>query len=106
MASILLLSLTNCDKDDTPPTTGQLEVSYDYPDRIARVDIHTEAGNLIYTEAGIWKGFSLALNPGNYDISSWTESSSGGVNFHFQIRAGFTTKVIYDEQLKAYVRYE
>ena len=87
-----------CEKDETH-TTGRVKVSCKSSDGLKSFIIYTDVEppkNIIYTKENPQDNFSVDFNPGNY-IYTFVKSSgtSSGLEM-FQIRAGRTTKISYN----------
>ena len=83
----LLAGLTAC--DDDAPTTGEIVL---------------DIGNKIYENREyLYEGgrLSIPLNPGNYRISTY-----GYSDCTFQIQAGHTTRIDYDQHGNGVVTYD
>ena len=99
---LLAAGFTACDKDETP-VIGRLEVEYKGA-KANLVSIDTEAGNEIYSQLNPRSKFSIDLNPGNYAIFSGGFNNSRSK--YFQIQAGRTTHVTYDDSGDPAIKYE
>ena len=95
---LLAAGFAACDKDETP-VIGRLEVEYKGA-KANLVSIDTEAGNEINPRSK----FSIDLNPGNYAIFSGGFNNSHSK--YFQIQAGRTTHVTYDDSGDPAIKYE
>ena len=101
---LLAAGFAACDKDETP-VVERLEVEYRNLE-VDFVSIDTEADNQIYSMWNPRTKFSVDLNPGNYSIFSSTSSNTGNSNKYFQIQAGRTTHVTYDNSGDPAIKYE
>ena len=90
----LLAGLTAC---DDAPTTGEIVLDIEKYMYVQSISIYTELGNKIYENREyLYEGgrLSIPLNPGNYRIST------------FQIQAGHTTRIDYDQHGNGVVTYD
>lgn len=99
---LLAAGFAACDKDETP-VVGRLEVEYRNLE-VDFVSIDTEADNQIYSMWNPRTKFSVDLNPGNYAIFSGGFNNSRSK--YFQIQAGRTTHVTYDNSGDPAIKYE
>lgn len=99
---LLAAGFAACDKDETP-VIGRLEVEYKGA-KANLVSIDTEAGNEIYSQLNPRSKFSIDLNPGNYTIFSG--GFNNGRSKYFQIQAGRTTHVTYDDSGNPTIKYK
>ena len=95
---LLAAGFTACEKDETP-TTGRVKVSCKSSDGLKSFIIYTDVEppkNIIYSKHNPREDFSVDFNPGNniYTFVKSSGTSTGLVNF--QIRAGRTTKISYN----------
>ena len=99
----LLAGLIACDKDDD--NMGTLIVNVRDNAKVEELNIYTEGGNLIYTNTEyLYQNdprLSIPLNPGNYRISTY-----GYSDCTFQIQAGHTTRIDYDQHGNGVVTYD
>ena len=99
----LLAGLIACDKDDD--NMGTLIVNVRDNAKVAELNIYTEGGSLIYTNTEyLYQNdprLSIPLNPGNYRISTY-----GYSDCTFQIQAGHTTRIDYDQHGNGVVTYD
>lgn len=99
----LLAGFTACDKDDD--NMGTLIVEIRDNAKASVLNIYTEEGSLIYTNTEyLYQNdprLSIPLNPGNYRISTY-----GYSDCTFQIQAGHTTRIDYDQHGNGVVTYD
>ena len=99
----LLAGLIACDKDDD--NMGTLIVNVRDNAKVEELNIYTEGGSLIYTNTEyLYQNdprLSIPLNPGNYRISTY-----GYSDCTFQIQAGHTTRIDYDQHGNGVVTYD
>ena len=97
----LIAGLSACDKDD--PTIGQAVLDIENYMYVQYITIYTELGSKVYENREyLYSGgrLSIPLNPGNYRISTF-----GYTDCAFQILAGHTTRIDYDQHGNGIVTY-
>ena len=90
--------------DDDAPTTGEIVLDIEKYMYVQSISIYTELGNKIYENREyLYEGgrLSIPLNPGNYRISTY-----GYSDCTFQIQAGHTTRIDYDQHGNGVVTYD
>ena len=98
----LLAGLTAC--DDDAPTTREIVLDIEKYMYVQSISIYTELGNKIYENREyLYEGgrLSIPLNSGNYRISTY-----GYSDCTFQIQAGHTTRIDYDQHGNGVVTYD